>query len=276
MLRQKVKSNTGASLAMALLLFLICAVLGALVLTAGSAAAGRFSKLAEQDQAYYKVSSAAELLMTELDGAKVEIARYRQTTTVTTAEFTVNEETGLDEPAGVPTTSSPSFAYRTALNGAFIGSDASYVTAASGTALPDTLSFLSDLAARMLFGDSACNTADAWALNLRTNGYTRTGSFTLEPAYTGMTGSLDVKCDYELKPGGMLYITVSDTVSDEGSRFSMTLILAAELTDGPVLPGGNSSTTETSTGTSGKVVTTTDVVTETRTSTAKWTVRSVA
>lgn len=69
----KLKSNTGASVAVALLLFLICAVIGAVVLAAGSASAGRLSRLAEFDRKYYAVSSATELLKKELDGRTVEI-----------------------------------------------------------------------------------------------------------------------------------------------------------------------------------------------------------
>ena len=49
---EKLKSSRGASLMMALLLFLTCAVVGSAVLTAGTAASGRMSKIAENDQRY--------------------------------------------------------------------------------------------------------------------------------------------------------------------------------------------------------------------------------
>ena len=61
-LKQKLKSQTGASITFALLLFLVCAVVGSAVLVAGTAAAGRMSKIAEMDQRYYAVNSAARLL----------------------------------------------------------------------------------------------------------------------------------------------------------------------------------------------------------------------
>ena len=62
-LKQKLKSQTGASITFALLLFLVCAVVGSAVLVAGTAAAGRMSKVAEMDQRYYAVNSAARLLV---------------------------------------------------------------------------------------------------------------------------------------------------------------------------------------------------------------------
>ena len=67
-LKQKLKSQTGASITFALLLFLVCAVVGSAVLVAGTAAAGRMSKVAEMDQRYYAVNSAARLLMEQIDG----------------------------------------------------------------------------------------------------------------------------------------------------------------------------------------------------------------
>lgn len=60
---EKLKSSRGASLMMALLLFLTCAVVGSAVLTAGTAASGRMAKIAESDQRYYSVNSAANLLI---------------------------------------------------------------------------------------------------------------------------------------------------------------------------------------------------------------------
>ena len=60
---EKLKSSRGASLMMALLLFLVCAVVGSAVLTAGTAASGRMAKIAESDQRYYSVNSAANLLI---------------------------------------------------------------------------------------------------------------------------------------------------------------------------------------------------------------------
>lgn len=74
-LRKKIRSRTGASLTFALLMFLVCAVVGSAVLAAGSAAAGRMSKIAENDQRYYSVNSAARLLIDLVEGDEVKVTK---------------------------------------------------------------------------------------------------------------------------------------------------------------------------------------------------------
>jgi len=78
-LKQKLKSQTGASITFALLLFLVCAVVGSVVLTAGTAAAGRMSELAKMDQRYYSVTSAAQLLQDTIDGKQVSVTQVTVT-----------------------------------------------------------------------------------------------------------------------------------------------------------------------------------------------------
>ncbi len=60
--KKKLNNERGASITWALLIFLVCTVVGSAVLVAGTAAAGRMSKLAENDQRYYAVTSTAGLL----------------------------------------------------------------------------------------------------------------------------------------------------------------------------------------------------------------------
>ena len=48
-LKIKLRSETGASITFALLLFLVCSVVSIVVVVAGSAAAGRMSQRAETD-----------------------------------------------------------------------------------------------------------------------------------------------------------------------------------------------------------------------------------
>lgn len=71
----KLRSRTGASITFALLLFLVCAVLSSVIIVAASAAAGRMSGIAEADQRYYAVTSAAELLRDLLDGKSASIVK---------------------------------------------------------------------------------------------------------------------------------------------------------------------------------------------------------
>ncbi len=79
---KKLRSNTGASLSVALLLFLVCAAVGAVLVTAGTAAVGRLSKLKELDQRYYSVTSAAQLVRDMM--CEKEISFQQTKTTKTT------------------------------------------------------------------------------------------------------------------------------------------------------------------------------------------------
>ena len=64
-IKNKLRSRRGASITFALLLFVVCAVLCSVVLAAATSASGRMSRIAEVDQRYYAVTSAAELLIDE-------------------------------------------------------------------------------------------------------------------------------------------------------------------------------------------------------------------
>ena len=77
-IKKKLRSQRGASLTFALLIFLVCAVVGSVVLAAGTASSGRMSQIAEMDQRYYSVNSAARLLTELIDGKSVTIVRTEQ------------------------------------------------------------------------------------------------------------------------------------------------------------------------------------------------------
>ena len=74
----KLRSQTGASISFALLLFLVCAVLCSVIITAATAASGRMSRIAETDQQYYAVTSAAELMKDLIDGKTVKIEKITE------------------------------------------------------------------------------------------------------------------------------------------------------------------------------------------------------
>ena len=94
-IREKIRSQTGASLTFALLIFLVCAVVGSAVLVAGTAASGRMSKIAEMDQRYYSVNSAAKLLIELIDGEAVTIIETKQTgSTAVAYEYDEYDEDG--------------------------------------------------------------------------------------------------------------------------------------------------------------------------------------
>lgn len=69
---RKLNSRTGASIVVALLFFLLCLTVGAVVLTAASANAGRVKRIEGEQQAYFAVRSAAELLRDEVKGSSFD------------------------------------------------------------------------------------------------------------------------------------------------------------------------------------------------------------
>ena len=70
-LAKKLRSNSGASLSIALLLFLVCAVLGSIILKSGTAASGRVADMAKADARYYSVTSAADYLADAITTAHI-------------------------------------------------------------------------------------------------------------------------------------------------------------------------------------------------------------
>lgn len=72
-LRCKLRSDRGASITFALLLFLVCALACSVIIVAATAAGGRMSQLPQADQRYYAVTSAQELLCQEMLGKAVTV-----------------------------------------------------------------------------------------------------------------------------------------------------------------------------------------------------------
>lgn len=94
---QKLRSQRGASITYALLIFLVCAVVSSIVIVAGTTAAGRMSNLAESDQRYYAVTSAAGLLQSALcTDKKVRLEYNRGTREI--ARVTYEDGTAVEDP----------------------------------------------------------------------------------------------------------------------------------------------------------------------------------
>ena len=70
---RKLRSGAGATLIVALLFFLLCAVVGSSVLAAGSATMSRVVNQRKEAQDYYTLTSAAELLRDEIAACQVTI-----------------------------------------------------------------------------------------------------------------------------------------------------------------------------------------------------------
>lgn len=89
-MKNKIKSQRGASITFALLLFLVCSVVSIVVVVAGSAAAGRMSQRAETDQRYYAVTSAVELLCNDFKDKRVTVEYSKESTATNVPENAVS------------------------------------------------------------------------------------------------------------------------------------------------------------------------------------------
>ena len=125
-IRKKLNSQRGASITFALLLFLVCAVVGSAVLVAGTAASGRMSRIAETDRRYYAVNSAARFLVETIESETVTIEETKsiESETVTIGEI---ESMTSGSPVyrlngeGYPGGTSPSFPIDAAVQLGYVG-----------------------------------------------------------------------------------------------------------------------------------------------------------
>ncbi|MBO4277267.1 MAG: hypothetical protein J5925_02570 [Clostridia bacterium] len=237
---RKIKSKAGASVAAALLLFLVCAVVGSVVLVAGTSASGRLSRAKESDIRYYSVSSAAELLAQELCGKKVTVVRTKTVTERTTCVYAVT--VGADGTDSAVLSSSETL--RTATYGTDINGSVTAVTADvevdengvptgenSGASLSlEGASFLTSRAAQLMFGGANCNTEAAMGYSFFGGGSV-VDSFTLvhnTPAGIS-AGSLTADCVCETKNDGTLVIKVSH--GSGGDKFTLVVTLSPSVTE---------------------------------------------
>lgn len=279
------RSRTGASITFALLLFLVCAVVGALVLTAGSAAAGRVSNLAQSDQRYYNVTSAAGLLADELSGKKVTIVRTREITTKTVTEYKVNLAGGAAVSAEKKDEKS-SARYTTKLNERpEVPTElADYPpTELNDGAVFTDLTFLDTIAVKLLLDDVNFNTDEAMNQSMK-NGPKQSG--VLRVLHAGSTdadpnvgvadpSSLSVDCLYVVQPDGTIILTLTNSTDKSGETYSLRIKLS------PSINETESETTETLSSNrdsytdSGFKETVTTRTTLTKTAEISWTVSGV-
>ena len=279
------RSRTGASITFALLLFLACAVVGALVLTAGSAAAGRVSNLAQSDQRYYSVSSAAGLLAQELSGKTVKIVQEREVTTDVTTSYKVDlGSTGsVVTPVGESTTTREA-SYKTKVND-FLITD--YLSSydpnhdVEGTALSAEAqaSFLNARAAILLFGQDGseilCCNDRAMKASMKT-GTEQSGELALYHSISVADDEADdqltVTGKYYVQSDGTMIFTLTNQ-GDANERYSLRITLT------PTINETQSDKTTESTSRSytdnGYTETVTTVTTTVKTSEITWAVSGV-
>lgn len=79
-IKEKLHSQTGASLLLALLFLLVCLTVGAVVLTAAATNAGRVHRNQQDQQAYLAVASAAQLVKEDFKDMKFVGTYYKKVT----------------------------------------------------------------------------------------------------------------------------------------------------------------------------------------------------
>ena len=283
---QKLRSRTGASITYALLLFLVCAVIGAVVLTAGTAAAGRVSKMAEMDQRYYSVTSAAELLAQELAGQDKTITITR-TRTIKEEVSTAYTVTIPDTDGGVATVtpgasvSVKTAQYKTTITAGsteVFKSEPDWITyptpdGYAGDALPIDKSFLTQRAIELLFGsETKCNTDAAMNCSMSAAATTTT-NFTLTVKDSAEEEIKELKVDgtCELKSDGSLVIILSNS---EGDPYKLRLTFTPVIKENASTSSGSEPTTRVNTST-GYTETKTSKTVLVKTAEIYWTLSSV-
>lgn len=232
----KLDSGKGASILFALFVFLVCATVGSIVLASGTAAAGRISKVSENDSRYYSVMSAVNLIRDEVENQKFEI--YRQKTTTITNSYTITNE-GSEDVTNA----------QRVLDGE-PSEEVSYITKISqldgsssdsgGAAVTKDSSLMAKSAISLVLGD-ASKAADIWAASYPAmrESESITGDFTLKLKNDG-TGenageyeSLQADVNYIMDSNGEMLFTISSPSAVAGGaavpKYSVRLVLQADV-----------------------------------------------
>ena len=200
----KLRSQTGASISFALLLFLVCAILCSVILTAATAASGRMSSLAETDQRYYAVTSAAELLKDLFDEETVQIEK------ITTGK---REETYKNGSVSSSTTYGNDYSLK--LNSEVVNDSS-----------PSFSSIVTDAAYKYFKGEESGDFSPQSPYSLK-----------IEPVFDENTDSLAVDIKEVIDSNGNITLTVGD-------QFKIELVFSASVTGPMTNEAAGTSTTE--------------------------------
>ena len=257
-MRRKLRSTGGSSILFALLLLLVCAAVGSVVLTAGTAAAGRMSKTAEADRRFYAVQSAARLFKEQMDGQSVEIIRTKTTTTQSRKTSYTKDSDGSTVSSGPVSWGDPTYSFTMRWG------DGSEVLAADASR-----TLVHQVALNALCGGME-NPSDAWSPD---DSNVPTAESDIDLTLTGEGESLpEVSVKYSAQQDGSLFFIFT------ADQYSVRLKMAASVSEGAV----QKKTTSRDTGRSGEgteasplVITTTRTAVESKTSSIKWSFASL-
>lgn len=222
---KKLKSENGASISFALLLFLVCATAGAVVLAAGTAAAGRLSQMVNMDKRYYSASSAAALLAKEIEGKKVTIVRSLTEVVVT--------ETKHKEGSTSTRKEEHTLTYKTIVNGTTIaektvGPEPTRPTYA-GDPVNITSSFLTKQACYLMFEGGNCNTDVAMSQNFGLRTEKKLEPLTLSG--TGDLAAVTINGKATLNIDGSLDFEIGSEV--DGATYTLILRMIPNINESP-------------------------------------------
>ncbi len=201
----KLRSDRGASITMALLFFIVCAVIGSVVLAAGSASAGRMSSMTATDQRYFSVSSAAQLIREQIEGSSVTVVSERTILEEVTREYYLNAE-GEAETRNTATT---------------VSSDPLYPRFSAqidGVSISRGSSLLADAAIDLIFGQDTYDFASqtAWDHTIGTVSSAVTKDLVIDPKIGGASDpDLLVDVHAVLNTDGTMTLSFTNTNGSE-------------------------------------------------------------
>lgn len=262
--RKKLNNSKGATITFALLLMLVAIAIGTVVLTAGTAAAGRKSKLADSDTRYYRVLSAADLLRDKISDFTADASVTKTTVIVTTTTVTKSQnELGEDIYTTTTDEQEPVITYSADYKGAALSE------------YQKNQSIMDDISYAALYGGCSGTSANDIAESAFTGGFriaTKDGAFVFQPGAGSETSFPDMKAyiAYEMDNYGQLSFNVSSGNPDAGGdQLKARVVFKSEVTDGIPEENIDDVTTLSSSGDSFSETTTT-TKTETISASVKW------
>ena len=247
---KKLRSRKGASLTFALLAFLVCAVISAVLLASASAAAGRLSGLAAADRRYYAVTSAAQLfsdfLSEKKDGVTINntftIERSETAKTARTITYTPDLSGGYMAGSWIPLDTTSDDEYKPSYTFRLLKPDPEDPKKMKVVDPGKTLDvFMSEVSMYYLFGASIY-TASSNVDLVKTefgSGHTKAFPKTWDMTLTvGSEAGLTVDVKAELQENGTLEITFSNKPKDDADKdiYSEVLVLRPGLVDNTANP----------------------------------------
>jgi hypothetical protein len=251
----KIRSRKGASITFALLAFLVCAVVSSVLLAAASASTGRYSGLADMDQRYYAVTSAAQLFCDTLDGQSFTIEQTCTVNKKVTTSYIYADSffklVGTSTEDGAPPVDyglrikAP---YDIGKPGErYTGEELQEVTMANGNGMKSN-SLLTEAALYYVFGDTSRTTdtvvadtfvSKTFSSSSHTYNVYPTWNLTLE---VGDKDCLTVSVEGTMSDGskpntnkGDIELEFKNTTSDDDvNAFSMIIVLRAEVKESQV------------------------------------------